>query len=114
MYVPFKGNLTFVFAKIISQFGFLIIDQKQKKILNNPCISFLLGIRLTLDHCKNPEETRITKLQGFIKLINIPLNHIYGKALTNRVGKCIFKIFQLLSTFSLKNNAMASSAYFSS
>ena len=26
MYVPFKGNLTFVFAKIISQFGFLIID----------------------------------------------------------------------------------------
>ena len=74
MYVPFKGNLTFVFAKIISQFGFLIIDQKQKKILNNPCISFLLGIRLTLDHCKNPEETRITKLQGFIKLINIPLN----------------------------------------
>ena len=26
MYVTFKGNLTFVFAKIISQFGFLTID----------------------------------------------------------------------------------------
>ena len=55
------------------------------KNLNISCISLLPGIRFTLDQCKNPGETRITKLQGFTKSINMPLNHYYGKALTSEI-----------------------------
>ena len=69
------------------------------KNLNISCISLLLGIRFTLDQCKNPGETRITKLQGFTKSINMPLNHFYGKALISEIQlirmlqKCLFFSF---------------------